>query len=80
MKFDDISIRRSAIPSVGGRFHLEAEIGGMKFDLWFDDLGGFLQAVHDLGGAMAVRLGKARAQDSRFLASRDMAPGVIGRD
>jgi hypothetical protein len=71
---EDISISRSAI-STQGAFHMHVEFMGHKFDGWFDDFGGFLQATSDLATFIAVRTGKIKAKDARFTSSRDIAPG-----
>lgn len=76
MKIDDISIKRSAISSQGA-FHMHVEFAGHVFDGWFDDFGGYLQAVSDLGTFIGVRTGKIRPQDAKFSSSREIAPGVI---
>jgi hypothetical protein len=76
MKIDDISITRSVVVNSGGRFHLKAEVGGLKFDGFFDDFGGFLTAVRDFGAFIAVRHGKMTAAQGNSLTSRNMAPGA----
>lgn len=76
MKFDDISITRALVVNNGGRFHIKVEVAGCKFDGFFDDLGGFLHAVSDLATFVAVRTGKAKADEASRFASRSFAPGT----
>lgn len=73
MQLDDISIKRSAIPT-SGRFHLQAEVGGYKFDGFFDDFGGFLTAVRDFGAFVALRNGKLTLAQANKISTRDFAP------
>lgn len=77
VRIDDISITRSHVINAGGRFHLHAEVQGLKFDGFFDDIGGFLHAVSDLATFIAARNGKLSAAKASKFSSRDIAPGTV---
>lgn len=77
MKLDDISISRSAL-GTNGKYHMHVEFMGHKFDGFFDDLGGFLQATSDLGTFIGVRTGKIKPKDARFSSTRDIQGGNVG--
>lgn len=76
MKIDDISITRS-VASTNGTFHMHVEFMGNVFDGWFDDFGGYLQAVSDLATFIGVRTGKIKPGEAHLSSSRDIAPGVV---
>ena len=77
MRIDDISIVRSKL-STQGKYHLHVEFTGHQFDGWFDDFGGFLQAVSDLATFIGVRTGKIKPKDAKITSSRDIAaPGGL---
>lgn len=56
---------------------MHVEFAGHQFDGWFDDFGGYLNAVSDLATFIGVRTGKIKAKDAKFTSTRDIAPAGV---
>lgn len=58
MHIEDISITRSSAHARAWQLHIE--VGGLTYDGWFDDFGGFLTAIQDAATFFAYRAGKVK--------------------
>lgn len=73
MKIEDISIEKSLTHERA--WILRGEIQGLKFTGYFDDFGGFLTAVQEMGTFFAHRLGKLSHTEAQRHLTRNVAPG-----
>jgi len=77
MHINDISITRSGLHARAWKLHME--VGGLTYDGWFDDFGGFLTAIQDAATFFAYRAGKMSLKAANETASR-MIAGNHGDD
>lgn len=68
MHISDISITRSTLHARAWKLHME--IGGLTYDGWFDDFGGFLTAIQDAATFFAYRAGKMSLKAANESSSR----------
>jgi hypothetical protein len=71
MHLNDISITRSGLHARAWKLHME--VGGLTYDGWFDDFGGFLTAIQDAATFFAYRAGKMSLKAANETASRMIA-------
>lgn len=81
LKLTDITIHKS--PVMLGSWVMEVTVmtplGELKATQYFDDFGGFLTAVKEMGTFFAVRLGKVKSSDANArLLTRPLAKNPEG--
>jgi len=76
MHITDIGITRSGLHARAWKMHLE--IGGLKYEGWFDDFGGFLTAIQDAATFFAYRAGKMSLKAANETSSRMLAKNPEG--
>lgn len=74
MIITDIGIERSLMHARAWKMHVE--IGGCRFDGYFEDFGGFITAVTECAKFFSVRAGLLRVKDAKF--TREVQPGGFG--